>query len=77
MTLEELAAITGYSGKAGVSKVECEANSAIGNKAPEAGKYPFKKFKGRYPEKELLTQWNLYSDEVKSDMTLYPRYEMI
>ena len=60
-----------------IAKITCEANSVIGNKAPEAGKYPFKKFKGWYTEKELLTQWNLYSDEVKSDMTLYPLYEMI
>lgn len=32
------------------------------------------KFVGWYTEEECLNQWDLYRDEVRSNLTLYPKY---
>jgi len=48
----------------------------IGNKAPDA-EYQNSityTFAGWYTEKECINSWNLYKDEVESNVTLYAKY---
>ena len=35
------------------------------------------RFIGWYTEKDYINRWDLYKDEVRSDLTLYPKYERI
>ena len=35
------------------------------------------RFAGWYTEKECLNRWDLYRDEVRSNLTLYPKYEKV
>ena len=56
--------------------IEVEDGECIGNSAP-SGKYGTGytyEFAGWYTEEELINQWDLYRDEVRSDMVLYAKY---
>ena len=56
--------------------IEVEDGECIGNSAPNAtyaGGHTYE-FAGWYTEKELINKWDIYKDEVRSDMTLYAKY---
>ena len=56
--------------------IEVKDGECIGSDAPDptyAGGQTFE-FAGWYTEKELINKWDIYKDEVRSDMTLYAKY---
>lgn len=59
--------------------VEVEEGSVIGpvSADTEYGDGSLYRFVGWYTEEECINQWNLYADIVRSNLTLYPKYEKI
>ena len=55
--------------------IQCEANSVIGDKAPLFKLNSYYVFAGWYTEEGCINTWNLYTDEVKSNITLYARFD--
>ena len=56
--------------------IEVEDGECIGSAAPNptyAGGQTYE-FAGWYTEKELINKWDIYKDEVRSNMTLYAKY---
>ena len=63
----------------GDNKISVEDGEVIGSAPinPQYGTGDLYRFVGWFTEKECINQWDLYRDEVKSDLTLYPKYEKI
>lgn len=60
-----------------LQQLEIESGSVLGNVGK--GNYLKDKYRfcGWYTDKDYTEQWNLYKDEVRSDMTLYAKWEKI
>ncbi len=60
-----------------VKTISVEDGGVIGSAPVNTQNGSFYRFAGWYTEKECLNQWNLYKDEVRSNLTLYPKYEKV
>lgn len=53
--------------------ITIDKGDVIGSAPVSTNKFGYT-FAGWYTEKECINQWHLYTDIVKSDLTLYPKY---